>query len=319
VGDPLKLTESEWLARRRHTIGASDVATICGLNPYKSPYRLWAEKTGKVEPEPASLPAKVGKALEPLIAQEYEERTGRVLVDPGDFTIYRHPEFSWLSCTPDRIAFEHDNARACYGAVEMKSIGEMAARDMKEDAKIEHQIQLQIQLACMELDRGDIIALIGNRKVEIFSFERHDAAITKALTMCQRFYENVCLGIEPAVDGTRSTAETLFLLHPDDNGGEVQFSESAYEAAVCLEETKKKLQLLEEQKTRFENILKQELGDNTFGQFLDTRYSFKTQERKGYCKVDLKHLDELEKQGFEPNVSLGSKFRVLRKTKATKF
>ena len=40
------MSESEWQAARRQSVGGSDAATVLGLNPYASPYSLWAEKTG---------------------------------------------------------------------------------------------------------------------------------------------------------------------------------------------------------------------------------------------------------------------------------
>ena len=311
----IKLTETEWYEGRKTTIGASDVATICGLNPYKSPFRLWAEKTGKIEPEPSSLPARVGKVLEPLIASEYTLKTGRVLENPGEFTVFPHPEFEWLRCTPDRIAYD-SKVGDVWGAVEMKSIGEMAARDMKDDPKIEHTIQLQIQLACLGLDRGDIIVLIGNRKTEIFSFELRPKTIEKALDECKRFYECLITDTEPEIDGHESTSRALQLLHPDDNGDEIVFSEKAVEAALKLEETKARIKELEMEKREAENIIKAEMGDATYGSCLDIRYSLKTQERKGFCKVDISLLDDLENEGYDPTVTSGSKFRVLRKSKA---
>ena len=36
------------------TIGGSDASCILGLNPYKSAYALWCEKTGKIIPEDIS-------------------------------------------------------------------------------------------------------------------------------------------------------------------------------------------------------------------------------------------------------------------------
>lgn len=39
------LTKEEWLKYRTHGIGGSDVSVIAGINPYKSVYQLWLEKT----------------------------------------------------------------------------------------------------------------------------------------------------------------------------------------------------------------------------------------------------------------------------------
>lgn len=49
IQSTLSMSHQEWLEDRRKGIGGSDVATILGLNQYKSAYQLWLEKTGQVE------------------------------------------------------------------------------------------------------------------------------------------------------------------------------------------------------------------------------------------------------------------------------
>lgn len=45
----LEQNTEAWLEWRSHGIGASDVPTIQGNSPWKTPYQLWQEKTGLVE------------------------------------------------------------------------------------------------------------------------------------------------------------------------------------------------------------------------------------------------------------------------------
>jgi putative phage-type endonuclease len=44
----------EWLAWRAAGVSASDVPTLLGVSPYKTPWRLWAEKTGLLLPQDLS-------------------------------------------------------------------------------------------------------------------------------------------------------------------------------------------------------------------------------------------------------------------------
>ncbi len=44
----------EWLRVRNTGIGGSDAGVILGLNKWKSPITLWAEKTGQVAPNDMS-------------------------------------------------------------------------------------------------------------------------------------------------------------------------------------------------------------------------------------------------------------------------
>ena len=53
----------ELLALRSRYIGGSDAAAVVNLNPYSSPYSLWAEKTGKVPCFEGNLATEVGAFL----------------------------------------------------------------------------------------------------------------------------------------------------------------------------------------------------------------------------------------------------------------
>ena len=70
------LTRKEWLDFRKVGIGGSDVAVICGISKYKSPLQLWMEKTGQVDSEEAGEAAYWGTVLEPIVRNEFTNRTG---------------------------------------------------------------------------------------------------------------------------------------------------------------------------------------------------------------------------------------------------
>ena len=60
----------EWLSIRSRYIGGSDAGAVIGMNPYKSAYTLWAEKTGKIPGFEGNIITKVGAYLEDLVAQQ---------------------------------------------------------------------------------------------------------------------------------------------------------------------------------------------------------------------------------------------------------
>lgn len=69
----------KWLRTRDMGIGGSDAAVIMGLNPYKSPYQLWMEKTGQAAPPDLSGNRFVywGTKNEPNVAEWFQEETGK--------------------------------------------------------------------------------------------------------------------------------------------------------------------------------------------------------------------------------------------------
>lgn len=70
------MTHEDWLAERRKGIGGSDIATILGLNKWKSPLQLFLEKTGKVQAEDLSDKEVIywGNVLEDVVAKEFEKK-----------------------------------------------------------------------------------------------------------------------------------------------------------------------------------------------------------------------------------------------------
>lgn len=66
----------EWHEWRLHHLGGSDAATVMFLNPYRDPYKLWLEKTGRTPPQRdwsngVETPAQRGLRLEPEARQLY--------------------------------------------------------------------------------------------------------------------------------------------------------------------------------------------------------------------------------------------------------
>jgi len=71
---------TEQLEKRKTGIGGSDAATLLYLNPYKTPYELWQEKTGQVIPEDISekFAVKRGNDMEALVCKWFSEETDLV-------------------------------------------------------------------------------------------------------------------------------------------------------------------------------------------------------------------------------------------------
>ncbi|RLL50365.1 recombinase [Acinetobacter cumulans] len=74
----IQVNRDQFLAGRKKGIGGSDVAAILGFSPYKSPYQLWLDKTGRSErKESQNESAHFGNLLEDVVAKEFSRRSGR--------------------------------------------------------------------------------------------------------------------------------------------------------------------------------------------------------------------------------------------------
>ena len=70
-------TDNQFALERRKYIGATDIAPILGLSPWKSPRDIWLEKTNRVEVEPQVEVMRWGILLEPLVGEEWSRITGK--------------------------------------------------------------------------------------------------------------------------------------------------------------------------------------------------------------------------------------------------
>lgn len=96
----------EWLAIRKNYIGGSDAGSVVSLNPYSSPYALWAEKTGKVPAFEGNTITEVGSFLEEYVAKRFTEETGKK-VFKSNFT-YVNEKYPWACANVDRLVAGED-------------------------------------------------------------------------------------------------------------------------------------------------------------------------------------------------------------------
>lgn len=81
---------------RMQYIGGSDIPAIMGQSRWKTQYRLWAEKTGKIEMPDLSTNESVemGNRLEQFVADIFSEKTGKAVRKYSK--IYRHKDYPFL-------------------------------------------------------------------------------------------------------------------------------------------------------------------------------------------------------------------------------
>lgn len=269
-----------WLRERKKGIGASEVGTILGLNPYESPYELYLHKRDELPSKSESLAMWLGHEMEPIIAKRYEMTTGRYLRDPGAYAIQPHPDYPWLRATLDRTVVYEDGSA---GAVELKAPGADFSDEWSEcEAPSMYQAQLQIQMACAGFERGEIAAMIGNRDFFVIEYTRNDEFLDAIIPVLHEFWECVRNGTPPPIDGSDSCTRALRTLHPLDNGQTVQLAPEYAAKIREWEALKAEAKELEKRVKAAHNELVAALGENTFGEVDGLRISYKAQTRRAY-------------------------------------
>lgn len=94
----------DFLKERRTGVGGSDIADVFSLAPWGCARKLWYQKRG-IEPDnPRDMtgPMKRGLKLEAIVAEEYAEKTGRIIERAP---LARHPEFPEWMCHRDFVTW----------------------------------------------------------------------------------------------------------------------------------------------------------------------------------------------------------------------
>lgn len=180
----------DWLMARRSGIGGSDVAAILGLSKWKTPYSVWQDKVGQGVEIEDNAPMKWGRALEPVIRQEYAEATGRVVLQPTD--MLRHPKYEFMlanldGMTEDRRVVEIKTARSAQGW------GEPGSDQVPQD----YMFQVQHYMAVTGFEVADVAVLIGGSDFRLYEVPA-DAELQEMMIDAEsRFWQLVITNTPP--------------------------------------------------------------------------------------------------------------------------
>lgn len=251
----LEMTHDEWLLDRRRGIGGSDVATILGLNKWKSTYQLWLEKTGQVELDHAnSEPAYWGNVLEEIVAKEFQERTGLKVRRRNQ--VFEHPLHPFLRANIDRDVVGEKAVLEC------KTANQFLANEWEgEEIPLSYLCQVQHYMNVMNYDHAYIAVLIGGQKFIWKRVERDQELIDMITERLVEFWEtNIINGVEPPVDGSKAASDFLNERYSDEGTEEVRLPESFDELIRYRDEMKESEKIIKEEIAQLENRIKSEMG-----------------------------------------------------------
>jgi|GEM_PF-2379538 len=196
-------------AIRATAIGASDIACILGMNPFRDAFSVWAEKTGQIDsPEPNKRMRK-GKYMEEAVAHWFSDVHG-VPVVWFDSTV-RHASRTFQCASPDAFELDGDGARS--GVVEVKIVGWDQRWGWGEPggSKIPDHYALQCQWLCSttDLPYASVAAQIGD-DLSVYRVDRDPDIEATLLDVGRRWWhEHIELGKAPEIGDTAAAAAYL--------------------------------------------------------------------------------------------------------------
>ena len=239
----------KWHALRKEGITATDASVIAGHSPYKTPYRLWAEKIGYVDPAPVGAAAHRGVLLEQAVADYYEAETGRKLKRSNG--IVRLKSDPWAMASLDRTIVGEE------GLVEIKT--STSPRWTLHPVPPEVEAQVQWQMFVTGAPWVDIAVLLGGL---VFRIERvkadtgyQESLYAKAL----EFRKMLQTCTPPPVQGEDSDA--LAAVNPQQSEDIATASPSLDRVARLYEEHLYESKLLDQTLQNLAVALKEAIGE----------------------------------------------------------
>ncbi len=187
------------------TLGGSEAAAACGLDPYRSRVALWLEKRGELRND-AGEPALWGTLLEPVVYAELERRGFNVMPAPRDgFQDENgHP---WMIGHPDGFSEVEGDA----ALLEIKTAGQWTAGEWRNDsgAPLPYLLQLHHYFYITGYSVALLAVLIAGQRLETRIVHRDDAVIERMLDLEGDFIDSLRSSTMPAPDGSESAGEAL--------------------------------------------------------------------------------------------------------------
>lgn len=277
------MPKSEWLKFRDNGIGASEIATVMGLNQYKSAHQLFYEKVEGAPEQEDSIAMFMGRYNEDSIAdlwQYWESDQLTMMKNYSEKRIVRkcrkinayliNPEFPHLFASLDRVI--NKNGTDKEQALELKTISAFSSDQWIAGIPPQYIVQLQQQLLVSGLEEGELCILKDGRYMEVYSFSRNEEIIKNIIEQSTLFWNNVLEArkllkqdlpfehLEPEIDNIEAYKDYLnekFTATAQKAEATDEIFYTGLEYMKCNEDEK----ALKTEKTRLTNIIKAHMGN----------------------------------------------------------
>lgn len=298
---------AEWLSIRKGYIGGSDAGAVVGLNPYKSAYTLWAEKTGKIPEFEGNITTDVGRFLEELVAQMFMSEAGKAVRRKNRMLV--NEDYPWACADVDRMVVGEKAFLEC-----KTTNSPVAIKKFKNGEYPEHwYCQMTHYLAVTGLEKAYLAVLIECRDFKIFELNRDEEEIAALMNAEKDFWNLVKTDTAPTADSLKSTSDTLVALYPQSNADSVNLFGYENELAQYIA-LNAQIKALETTRDEIGNKVKAFLGEAGRGESDGFKVSWTTSERKS---LDAKKLisdhPEINMDDYY-KISTSRTFRVSEKT-----
>ncbi|MDE6219242.1 MAG: YqaJ viral recombinase family protein [Lachnospiraceae bacterium] len=277
------MSSEEWLTLRKTGIGGSDAGSICSVNPFGSPMKVYHDKTSSGVEELDNEAVRQGHDLEDYVAQRFMEETG-LKVRRSNF-MYRSVEHPFMIADVDRLVIGEDAGLEC------KTASAYNADKWKNgEIPLHYIMQCYHYMAVTGKRTWYIAAVILGQSFTYRKLVWDDALISQLVSMEKDFWENhIATKVMPSPDGSKICDEVLNqYFHSARKGSTIRlegFDDRLRRRAEIVEQ----IEILQQEQNSIEQEVKLYMQDNEYAASDSYRVSWSSVQS---TRLDAKRMKE---------------------------
>lgn len=281
--DASKLSQEDWLYKRKESIGGSEIGAIAGVSKWASPLSVYVSKTRDGVEIIDNENMKWGRKLETTIAEDFAELSPELIghqvkIQRQNF-VYAHDDYPFLTASLDRRIIDPINGT---GVLEVKTSNAFNNEEWEDDGVPDsYYCQVMWYMGIMGYKYAYIYCLFGGQHAELrrvdFDQEAFDGLVQIGVTFWNEF---VLKKIMPAPMGIKAEDEVIAsLTGPSEDVTEIDETEITHQIVlqrIYNNEAMKESTLLKKQA---ESQLKLMMGSTAVLLTKEYKVSYKTNKR----------------------------------------
>lgn len=276
VNTKVKYKGDGWLELHKTGIGGSDAGAIAGFNPYESPFTVYCEKTGDMQPKEITEAMRQGTDLEEYVRARFVEKTGKQ-VKQLLYTI-RSRKYPFMLADVDGVISDENAILECKVTINSSHY----SYDDANNIPAYQLVQCLHYMSVVGAEKAYLATLVFGKDFNIVEINASDYKddIASLIQIEKRFWEeNVLKEIPPQPDGSDRSTEIISEQFPSANEELPPVDLMGYSSQLHrLSELKKQIMELTDEKMSIENTIKTALGEAPVGEYGDFRITWKNRE-----------------------------------------
>lgn len=268
------LSHDQWLKTRTRGIGGSDASAILGLNPYCSPFDVYAEKVGLKPPVEDNEAMRQGRDFEDYVARRFEEAKDKKVRRVN--SVLAHEEHPWLIGNIDRWVNGENAGLECKTTSVLNK-----TRFAQGEYPASYYVQCVHYMALTGADKWYLAVLVLNKGFHVFEISRDEDEINALIKAESDFWHNhVLKDIPPAPDGSDSATETIKAMFPEAKDRETTALFGYEKDIESYQELDRKVKELEKLRDSFKQAIQLNMKEAEIGQAHGFTVEWKNQVRQ---------------------------------------